>query len=116
MPIAGKVRPSCVRQRASLLSSGIFTISLNTEAIFAAHNGGMRSSSTSTPTQSQLLAQYRAENEAKARKKIKKSYHNVIGIGIGGAGLAAMLAGLPDELSWGLMLLGPVTWIILKRV
>jgi hypothetical protein len=81
-----------------------------------AHNDGMRSSSGPTPTQSQLLAMYRAENEAKARKKVKKSYHKVIGIGVGGAGLAAMLAGLPDAVGWGLMLLGPISWMILKRV
>ena len=81
-----------------------------------AHNGFMRSSSGPTPTQSQLLAMYRAENEAKARQKMKKSYHKVIGIGIGGAGLACMFTDLPDAVGWGLMLLGPISWMILKRV
>jgi hypothetical protein len=69
-----------------------------------------------TPTQSQLLKLYREENEARARKKAKKRYHGVIALAVGACGVAAMLAGLPDAVSWGLWGVSAASWFILKRV
>lgn len=67
---------------------------------------------TSTPTQSQLLAKTRDE----VRLAHKKRYRGVIGLGIGAAGLAATLAGMPLIFSAGLFLLAAVARAILKAV
>ncbi|MGE3143105.1 MAG: hypothetical protein AB7L65_07260 [Hyphomonadaceae bacterium] len=60
----------------------------------------------------QMLETARAE----ARLARKKRYRNVIGLGLGGAGIAAALAGLPTSVSvifWGL---GLAAWALLKAV
>lgn len=59
-----------------------------------------------------LLEQARAE----ARIATKRRYQRLIGIGLGGAGLAVMLAGLPAMASIGLWGIGAASWAILKRV
>jgi hypothetical protein len=64
-----------------------------------------------TPTQSQLLARAR-EEAALARKK---QYRRLVGLGIGGAGLAAALAGLPMEVSIALWGFGLLAWAMLKK-
>ncbi len=66
----------------------------------------------STPTQAQVLAQLRAE----AGGSRQKNYRRVIGLGLGAAGLAASLAGMPMELSIGLWGLAALAWAILKAV
>lgn len=51
-----------------------------------------------------------------ARIAGKRRYQRLIGIGLGGAGIAVMLAGLPFMTSVGLWALGAASWAILKRV
>lgn len=67
---------------------------------------------TSTPTQGQLLAKTRAE----AQLAHKKRYRRLIGLGLGGAGLAAALAGMPLVFSLGLFAVAAAAWAILKAV
>ena len=45
----------------------------------------------------------------------KKRYKGVISLLLGAAGLAAMLAGLPDMVSYGLWGISAAAWFILKR-
>ena len=45
----------------------------------------------------------------------KKRYRGVISFLLAGAGLAAMLAGLPDMVSYGLWGVSALAWLILKR-
>jgi hypothetical protein len=48
------------------------------------------------------------------RLAIKKRYRGIIGVLLGGAGIAASLAGLPLEMSLGFWGLGLASWAILK--
>jgi hypothetical protein len=65
-----------------------------------------------TPTQAQLLARSREET----RLAHKKRYRGLIGLGLGAAGLAAALAGLPFLVTLALWGLGVASWMILKAV
>lgn len=57
-----------------------------------------------------------AKNRAAARLSTKKRYRGLIGLGIGGAGLAAGMAGLPLTASVGIWALGMAAWAFLKAV
>jgi hypothetical protein len=59
-----------------------------------------------------LLEQAREE----ARIANKRRYQRLIGLALGGAGLAAALAGMPMEVTLGLWAVGAASWAILKRV
>jgi len=65
-----------------------------------------------TPTQGQLLAKYRAE----AHVARKRRFHRVIGIGLGAAGLATALVGMPMLVSLLLWGCGIASWQILKAI
>jgi hypothetical protein len=62
------------------------------------------------PFQSELIARNREELHL-ARKR---RYRNVIGLGLGGAGLAAAFAGLPISVSLMFWAAGLIAWAILK--
>jgi hypothetical protein len=63
-----------------------------------------------TPFQSEVLARNRAD----LRLARKKRYRNVIGLGLGGAGLAAAFAGLPISVPLLFWAAGLVAWAMLK--
>ena len=65
-----------------------------------------------TPTQAQLLA--RSRDEATIARK--RRYQRVVGIGLGGAGIAAAIGGLPLSVSIGFWVFGAISWAILKAV
>jgi hypothetical protein len=65
-----------------------------------------------TPTQGQLLAKSREE----ARLARKRRYQRVIGIGLGGAGLASAAVGLPFQVSVMLWAFATASWAILRAV
>ncbi|MBL8550195.1 MAG: hypothetical protein JNJ73_09425 [Hyphomonadaceae bacterium] len=64
-----------------------------------------------TPTQAQAIEANRAE----LRLARKKRYRNLIGMGLGGAGLAVAFAGLPISVSLLLWAAGFVAWALLKN-
>ena len=69
-----------------------------------------------TPNQAQLLKLYREQDHAKNHLAHKRRYQRVIGIGLGGAGLAAAIAGMPFMVSVLLWGMGFVSWRILRAV
>lgn len=64
-----------------------------------------------TPTQAQAIEANRVE----MRLARKKRYRNLIGMGLGGAGLAAAFAGLPISASLMFWAAGFVAWALLKN-
>jgi hypothetical protein len=64
----------------------------------------------------QFLGAEIEKNRADLRLLQKKRYRGLIGIGIGAAGLAAGLAGLPLSVSIGIWLVGLMGWAWLKAV
>ena len=55
-----------------------------------------------------------ARLKGETRMAIKRRYRGMIGVLLGGAGLAAALVGLPFEMSLALWGLGLASWAILK--
>jgi hypothetical protein len=62
-------------------------------------------------THDETIARLKAETQMIRKKR----YKGVIGLLLGGAGFATMLAGLPDVVSYGLWGVGAAAWFILKR-
>lgn len=65
----------------------------------------------STSSHAEQIARLKAETQMIRKKR----YNGVIGVVLGGAGFAAMLAGLPDMVTYGLWAIGAAAWFILKR-
>lgn len=63
-----------------------------------------------------MRAQFAERARQDATLARKKSYQRLVGLGLGGAGLAAMICGLPDALGYAFWGLGGVSWMILKAV
>ena len=64
----------------------------------------------------QFLGAEIEKNRADARAIQKKRYKGLLGLAFGVAGLASMLAGLPDLVSYLLWAAGVAAWMYVKTV
>ncbi len=64
----------------------------------------------------QFLGAEIEQNRIDARAAQKKRYKNLLGLAFGAAGLASMLAGLPDLVSYLLWAVGIAAWMYVKSV
>jgi hypothetical protein len=64
----------------------------------------------------QFLGAEIEQNRADTRAAQKKRYKSLLGLAFGVAGLASMLAGLPDLVSYLLWAVGVAAWMYVKSV